>query len=65
MCEAVAPIEDINTPFGKHLTEAEKLLTKYETKLNEYNGTRGTPTDVLSEVALADEAWHGKMTEGE
>lgn len=54
-------------PFERHISEAEKLLNKYDMKLNEFNGnaTR-VQTDFvpLSEVALADEAWHSKMTEG-
>lgn len=52
-------------PFEKHITEAEKLLNKYETKLSEYNGTK-VQTDFvpLNEVSLADEAWHSKMSEG-
>lgn len=56
---------DDGHPFNKHMSEAEKLLNKYELKLNEYNGTR-VQTDFvpLSEVSLADEAWHSKMTEG-
>ncbi|CAH2044026.1 unnamed protein product, partial [Iphiclides podalirius] len=52
-------------PFERHISEAEKLLNKYELKLNEYNDTvNRVPTDFvpLSEVALADEAWHNKMT---
>ena len=55
-------------PLEKHISEAEKLLNKYELKLNEYNGNVSkVPTDFvpLSEVSLADEAWHSKMTEGE
>ncbi|CAD0202483.1 unnamed protein product [Chrysodeixis includens] len=54
---------DMN-PFEKHISEAEKLLNKYETKLSEYNGTK-VQTDFvpLNEVSLADEAWHSKMTE--
>ncbi|KAJ8715203.1 hypothetical protein PYW08_005184 [Mythimna loreyi] len=62
MCLEVAS----NTnPFEKHITEAEKLLNKYELKLNEYNGTSKVQTDFvpLNEVSLADEAWHSKMTE--
>lgn len=53
-------------PLEKHISEAEKLLNKYELKLNEYNGNVSkVPTDFvpLSEVSLADEAWHSKMTE--
>lgn len=64
MCLDVTP--DIN-PFERHISEAEKLLNKYELKLNEYNGTASkVQTDFvpLSEVSLADEAWHSKMTEG-
>lgn len=62
MCLEVA--SDMN-PFERHITEAEKLLNKYELKLNEYNGTK-VPTDFvpLNDVSLADEAWHSKMTEG-
>lgn len=55
-------------PLEKHISEAEKLLNKYEVKLNEYNGNASkVQTDFvpLSEVSLADEAWHNKMTEGE
>lgn len=64
MCLEVA--SDIN-PFERHISETEKLLNKYELKLNEYNGTASkVQTDFvpLSEVSLADEAWHSKMTEG-
>ncbi|XP_053611090.1 uncharacterized protein LOC128675603 [Plodia interpunctella] len=53
-------------PLGKHISEAEKLLNKYELKLNEYNvNASKVPTDFvpLSEVALADDAWHSKMSE--
>lgn len=60
MCAEVAI--DLN-----QLSETEKLLNKYELKLNEYNGTASkVQTDFvpLSEVSLADEAWHSKMTEG-
>ncbi|CAG4991244.1 unnamed protein product [Colias eurytheme] len=56
---------DVN-PFERHITEAEKLLNKYELKLNKYNETSSKiPTDFvpLSEVTLADEAWHNKMSE--
>ncbi|KAJ8712464.1 hypothetical protein PYW07_005306 [Mythimna separata] len=62
MCLDVA--SDMN-PFEKHITEAEKLLNKYELKLNEYNGTTKVQTDFvpLNEVSLADEAWHSKMSE--
>ncbi|KAI8438750.1 hypothetical protein MSG28_011155 [Choristoneura fumiferana] len=62
MCVEAA-LED-GHPFNKHMSEAEKLLNKYELKLNEYNGSR-VQTDFvpLSEVSLADEAWHSKMTE--
>lgn len=62
MCLEVS--SDMN-PFEKHITEAEKLLNKYETKLNQYNGTK-VQTDFvpLNEVSLADEAWHSKMSEG-
>ncbi|CAG4960040.1 unnamed protein product [Parnassius apollo] len=62
MCMGIAT--EVN-PFERHITEAEKLLNKYELKLNEYNETvNKVPTDFvpLSEVALADEAWHNKMT---
>lgn len=61
MCLEVS--SDMN-PFEKHITEAEKLLNKYETKLNQYNGTK-VQTDFvpLNEVSLADEAWHSKMSE--
>lgn len=55
-------------PLERHISEAEKLLNKYELKLNEYNGnTTKVQTDFvpLSEVSLADEAWHSKMSEGE
>lgn len=62
MCQTV-DTKDVAKPFGKHLSDAEKLLSKFELKLNEYNCTRNTPTDVLSEIALADEAWHSKMTD--
>lgn len=64
MCLEVAT--DMN-PFERHISETEKLLNKYELKLNEYNGTATkVQTDFvpLSEVSLADEAWHSKMTEG-
>ncbi|XP_060804972.1 uncharacterized protein LOC106134226 [Amyelois transitella] len=64
MCLEVSS-SDIN-PLGKHITEAEKLLNKYELKLNEYNvNASKVPTDFvpLSEVALADDAWHSKMSE--
>ncbi|CAB3230722.1 unnamed protein product [Arctia plantaginis] len=63
MCLDVA--SDMN-PFEKHISEAEKLLSKYELKLNEYNGTAySVQTDFvpLNEVAAADEAWHSKMSE--
>ncbi|XP_069361249.1 putative leucine-rich repeat-containing protein DDB_G0290503 isoform X2 [Maniola hyperantus] len=53
-------------PFERHISEAEKLLNKYDMKLNELNGnSTKVQTDFvpLSEVALADEAWHSKMTE--
>ncbi|CAH2250106.1 jg6843 [Pararge aegeria aegeria] len=53
-------------PFERHISEAEKLLNKYDMKLNELNGNASkVQTDFvpLSEVALADEAWHSKMTE--
>ncbi|XP_045451520.1 uncharacterized protein LOC123660501 [Melitaea cinxia] len=63
MCLEVAT--DIN-PFERHISETEKLLNKYELKLNEYNGNATkVQTDFvpLSEVSLADEAWHSKMTE--
>ncbi|KOB64143.1 putative paramyosin [Operophtera brumata] len=67
MCQGIGVVEDGSIPqssFVKHISEAEKLLTKYELKLNEYNGTRGTmDNEHLNEVALADEAWHNKMTE--
>lgn len=59
-------VTEVN-PLEKHISEAEKLLNRYELKLNEYNGTASKiPTDFvpLSEVTLADEAWHSKMTEG-
>lgn len=61
MCLEVA--SDIN-PLEKHISDAEKLLTKYELKLNEYNVTK-VQTDFvpLNEVSMADEAWHSKMTE--
>lgn len=56
---------DVN-PFEKHISEAEKLLNRYELKLNEYNVTTKGQTDVvtLNEVSLADEAWHNEMAEG-
>lgn len=62
VCLEVA--SDMN-PFEKHISEAEKLLNKYELKLNEYNGTNAVQTDFvpLNEVAAADEAWHSKMSE--
>ncbi|GBP30119.1 hypothetical protein EVAR_94962_1 [Eumeta japonica] len=54
-------------PFEKHISDAEKLLSKYELKLSEYNVTigRGGTTDFvpLNEIALSDEAWHSKMAE--
>ncbi|XP_052743258.1 structural maintenance of chromosomes protein 2 isoform X1 [Bicyclus anynana] len=53
-------------PFERHISDAEKLLNKYEVKLNELNGNASkVQTDFvpLSEIALADEAWHSKMTE--
>lgn len=53
-------------PLEKHITEAEKLLSKYELKLNEYNNTacKVQPDIVpLNDVSLGDEAWHSKMTE--
>ncbi|KAJ0174514.1 hypothetical protein K1T71_009622 [Dendrolimus kikuchii] len=55
---------DVN-PFEKHISEAEKLLNRYELKLNEYNVTTKGQTDVvtLNEVSLADEAWHNEMAE--
>ncbi|XP_047031745.1 putative leucine-rich repeat-containing protein DDB_G0290503 [Helicoverpa zea] len=61
MCLEVA--SDAN-PFEKHISDAEKLLNKYELKLNEFNGTK-VQTDFvpLNEVSLADEAWHSKMSE--
>jgi hypothetical protein len=61
MCLEVA--SDVN-PLEKHLSETEKLLNKYELKLNE---SSKVPTDFvpLNEISLADEAWHNKMTEGE
>ncbi|XP_059048751.1 collectin-12 [Achroia grisella] len=61
MCLDVA--SDVN-PLEKHISEAEKLLTKYELKLNEYNVTK-VQTDFvpLNDVSMADEAWHSKMTE--
>ncbi|XP_045523345.1 putative leucine-rich repeat-containing protein DDB_G0290503 [Pieris brassicae] len=61
---AVCSEVDVN-PFERHISEAEKLLNKYELKLNEYNDTSKVQTDFvpLSEVSLADEAWHSKMTE--
>ncbi|CAK1555602.1 unnamed protein product [Leptosia nina] len=37
---------DVN-PFERHITEAEKLLMKYELKLNEYNDTSKIPTDFV------------------
>lgn len=55
-----------DNPFEKHISEAEKLLNKYELKLSEYNGTAGrVQTDFvpLNEITLADDAWHSKMTE--
>lgn len=53
------------SPFQRHVSEAEKLLSKYELKLNEYNDTSKVQTDLpLSEVSLADEAWHSKMSDG-
>ncbi|XP_028159756.1 uncharacterized protein LOC114352370 [Ostrinia furnacalis] len=62
MCLDVA--SDVN-PLEKHISEAEKLLNKYELKLNEYGNSSKVPTDFvpLSEVSLADEAWHSKMSE--
>ncbi|KAJ2945770.1 hypothetical protein O0L34_g612 [Tuta absoluta] len=56
-------VSEVN-PLEKHISEAEKLLNRYELKLNEFNGTK-VQTDFvpLSEVSLADEAWHSKMTE--
>lgn len=52
-------------PFEKHISETEKLLSKYELKLNEYNVTTKGQTDIvtLNDVSLADEAWHNEMTE--
>lgn len=63
MCLEVA--SDVN-PLEKHISEAEKLLNKYELKLNEYGNSSKVQTDFvpLSEVSLADEAWHSKMSEG-
>ncbi|XP_038222272.1 uncharacterized protein LOC119839907 [Zerene cesonia] len=61
----VEMVTDVN-PFERHITEAEKLLNKYELKLNKYNETSSKiPTDFvpLNEVTLADEAWHNKMSE--
>ncbi|KAL0821947.1 hypothetical protein ABMA28_005338 [Loxostege sticticalis] len=62
MCLEVA--SDVN-PLEKHISEAEKLLNKYELKLNEYGNSSKVQTDFvpLSEVSLADEAWHSKMSE--
>ncbi|XP_072944743.1 uncharacterized protein [Epargyreus clarus] len=62
MCLEVS--SDIN-PLERHISEAEKLLNKYELKLNEYGNATKVQTDFvpLSEVSLADEAWHSKMTE--
>ncbi|XP_049875844.1 putative leucine-rich repeat-containing protein DDB_G0290503 [Pectinophora gossypiella] len=59
----LAMVSEVN-PLEKHISEAEKLLTRYELKLNEFNGTK-VQTDFvpLSEVTLADEAWHSKMSE--
>ncbi|XP_014371339.2 MAR-binding filament-like protein 1-1 [Papilio machaon] len=62
MCSSIA---SASNPFERHISEAEKLLNKYELKLNEYNGTASkVMTDFvpLNEVALADDAWHNKMT---
>lgn len=58
-------VSEVN-PLEKHISEAEKLLNRYELKLNEYNGTARVQTDFvpLNEVTLADEAWHSKMSEG-
>lgn len=70
MCHSIGPMNEDgsnpDSPFVKHLNDAEKLLTKYELKLIEYNDTRGSPDIMqISEVALADEAWHSKMKDGE
>ncbi|VVC87263.1 unnamed protein product [Leptidea sinapis] len=58
-------VTDMN-PFERHISETEKLLNKYQLKLNEFNeSATKVQTDFvpLSEVSLADEAWHNKMTE--
>lgn len=62
MCLEVG--SDVN-PLEKHISEAEKLLNKYSLKLSEYNVSAPTDFVPLSDVSLADEAWHSKMTEGE
>ncbi|XP_041982368.1 uncharacterized protein LOC121735578 [Aricia agestis] len=57
--------QESENPLERHISEAEKLLNKYELKLNEYGNASRVQTDFvpLSEVSLADEAWHSKMTE--
>ncbi|CAG9112219.1 unnamed protein product [Plutella xylostella] len=60
MCLEVG--SDVN-PLEKHISEAEKLLNKYSLKLSEYNVSAPTDFVPLSDVSLADEAWHSKMTE--
>lgn len=64
MCLSLGPEA---SPLGRHISETEKLLNKYEVKLSEYGNATRVQTDFvpLSDVSLADEAWHSKMTDGE
>lgn len=54
-----------SNPFDEQISKVEKLLENFEQKLNDTIAAK-TPSDVvpLSEVSLADEAWHSKMAEG-
>lgn len=61
LCQGMAYDEN---PLKKHLTEAEKLLNKYELKLVEYNSTSNkNDVEPINEIPLADEQWHSKMAE--
>lgn len=50
-------------PLEKHITQAEKLLNKFDSKLNKYNETAFTSVIPLNKASPADEAWQKKISE--
>ncbi|XP_030025994.2 laminin-like protein epi-1 isoform X1 [Manduca sexta] len=53
---------DVN-PLQKHITQAEILLSKFDSKLNKYNESAFTSVIPLSKASPADEAWQNKISE--